>query len=124
MWAGDSRVYRVRRGQLEQLTRDHSVVAESSELLVDGPANAITRAVGGEATLVLDVYRDRVRAGDRFLLCSDGLTRTVTDDRVLNWMQHDYISAAAQGLINASLEAGAPDNVTVVVVEAYAAGWT
>ena len=124
MWAGDSRVYRVRRGQLEQLTRDHSVVAESLELIVDGPANAITRAVGGEATLVLDVYRDRVRAGDRFLLCSDGLTRTVTEDRILNWMQHDYISAAAQGLINASLEAGAPDNVTVVVVEAYAAGWT
>jgi type VI secretion system protein ImpM len=124
IWAGDSRVYRVRRGRLEQLTRDHSLAAEAQELAVDEATNAITRAVGGEATLVLDVYRDRVRAGDRFLLCSDGLTRTVPDDVILEWMQHDYISAASQGLINAALEAGAPDNVTVVVIEAYAAGWT
>lgn len=124
IWAGDSRVYRVRRGQLEQLTHDHSLAAEARERAVDEAVNAITRAVGGEAALDLDVYRDRVRAGDRFLLCSDGLTRTVPDDLILEWMQHDYISAAAQGLINAALEAGAPDNVTVVVVEAYAAGWT
>jgi type VI secretion system protein ImpM len=124
MWAGDSRAYRVRRGHLEQLTRDHSLAVESQEVAVGPSANAITRAVGGEPALVLDVYRDRVRAGDRFLLCSDGLTRTVSEDVILEWMQHDYISAAVQGLINAALEAGAPDNVTVIVVEAYAAGWT
>jgi type VI secretion system protein ImpM len=123
IWAGDSRAYRVRRGQLEQLTRDHSVLEESGEMTVGESVTAITRAVGGDATLDLDVYRDRVRAGDRFLLCSDGLTRTVSEDRILEWMQHEYISAAARGLVAACLEAGAPDNVTVIVIEAYVPGW-
>jgi type VI secretion system protein ImpM len=123
-WAGDSRVYRVRRGQLEQLTRDHSLLAESG-FLPDGESpNAITRAVGGEPTLALDLYRDRVRPGDRFLLCSDGLTRTLSEERILHWMQHEYISAAVQGLMTDTLEAGAPDNVTAVIVEAYAPGWS
>jgi serine/threonine protein phosphatase PrpC len=123
IWAGDSRVYRMRQGQLEPLTRDHSLAVESAELAVGESMNAITRAVGGEPTLALDTYRDRVRAGDRFLLCSDGLTRTVPEARILEWMQHEYISAAVQGLVHAALDAGGPDNVTVVVVEAYAAGW-
>jgi serine/threonine protein phosphatase PrpC len=113
----------MRQGQLEPLTRDHSLAVESAELAVGESMNAITRAVGGEPTLALDTYRDRVRAGDRFLLCSDGLTRTVPEARILEWMQHEYISAAVQGLVNAALDAGGPDNVTVVVVEAYAAGW-
>ena len=60
LWAGDSRVYRARGGRLEQLTRDHSLVAES-EGLTAAPSNIITRAVGGEPTLTLDVYRDRVQ---------------------------------------------------------------
>jgi type VI secretion system protein ImpM len=122
IWAGDSRVYRARRGQLEQLTHDHSLAVESEELAVGEAANAITRAVGGEPTLALDIYRDRVRTGDRFLLCSDGLTRTVPEERIREWMEHENISAAVDGLIAATLEAGAPDNVTVVIVEAYAQG--
>jgi serine/threonine protein phosphatase PrpC len=74
--------------------------------------------------LALDLYRDRVRPGDRFLLCSDGLTRTLSEERILHWMQHEYISAAVQGLMTDTLEAGAPDNVTAVIVEAYAPGWS
>lgn len=119
IWAGDSRVYRARRGRLEQLTRDHSLAAESQELAVGEAANAITRAIGGEPTLALDIFRDRVRTGDRFLLCSDGLTRAVPEERILEWMAHENIGAAVDGLIAATLQAGAPDNVTVVIVEAY-----
>ena len=119
VWAGDSRVYRARRGLLEQLTRDHSLAEESQELAVGKAVNAITRAIGGEPTLTLDVYRDRVRGGDRFLLCSDGLTRTVPEPLILEWLEHDRIDDAVEGLIAATLAAGAPDNVTVVIVEAY-----
>lgn len=118
LWAGDSRVYRSRAGRLEQLTRDHSVAAEANGM-TSVPSNVITRAIGGEATLTLDVCRDRVNAGDRFLLCSDGLTRMVPEEQIQAWMQHEDIRAGVDGLIDATLTAGAPDNVTVVIVEAY-----
>lgn len=118
LWAGDSRVYRIRSGRLEQLTRDHSLAAEN-EGLTSESSNIVTRAIGGEPTLALDVYHDRVRAGDRFLLCSDGLTRIVPEAQIQQWMEHDDIHAAVEGLIGATLAAGAPDNVTAVIVEAY-----
>jgi type VI secretion system protein ImpM len=108
LWAGDSRVYRWRSGRLEQLTRDHS--------LAD---HAVTRAVGGEPALALDVLRERVRTGDRFLLCSDGLTRVVPDAAICQWMAHADIRVAVDGLVQSALDAGAPDNVTVLVVEAF-----
>ncbi len=117
-WAGDSRVYRLRNGRLEQLTRDHSV-AEAEGLAAAEAGTAITRAVGGEDTLTLDVYRDRVVAGDRFLLCSDGLTRTVPDAGLQEWMAHEPIRAGVDGLLAAARAAGAPDNVTIVIVEAF-----
>jgi type VI secretion system protein ImpM len=118
LWAGDSRAYRLRDGRLAQLTRDHSL-AESGALAEGESSSAITRAIGGEATLELDVYRDRVQAGDRFLLCSDGLTRTLPDGRIQELMAHENIRTAVDDLISATLVAGAPDNVTVVIVEAY-----
>jgi type VI secretion system protein ImpM len=117
LWAGDSRVYRWRSGRLEQLTRDHSLV-DPDGLIGGQLSHAVTRAVGGEATLSLDVYRDGVRAGDRFLLCSDGLTRAVPDNQIRAWMERDDIRTAVNGLIKATLDAGAPDNVTVLIVEA------
>jgi hypothetical protein len=105
---------------LERLTRDHSAEA------LDGPegrepvnANAITRAVGVQPTLALDMLRDTVCAGDRFLLCSDGLTRTVSEPEIEALMEGGDIGAAVQGLISATLAAGAPDNV-VLIAEAYA----
>jgi len=117
LWAGDSRVYRFRGGALEQLTRDHS------ESEIEGPghgSSAVTRAVGGEATLSLDSARGRVSPGDRFLLCSDGLTRIVAEPTIQEWMSKSDLREAAEGLVAATLAAGAPDNVTVVLVEAYA----
>ncbi|MGB7218853.1 MAG: type VI secretion system-associated protein TagF [Vicinamibacterales bacterium] len=118
LWAGDSRVYRARGGRLEQLTRDHSLASEL-EGVAAVPANIITRAVGGDPTLELDVYRDRVNPGDRFLLCSDGLTRIIPDAQIVQFMAHEDIRAAVDGLIAVTLAAGAPDNVTVLIVEAY-----
>ena len=119
LWAGDSRVYRWRSGRLEQLTRDHS--AEDLERPGGRElSNAVTRAVGIQPTLTLDVLRDEVCAGDRFLLCSDGLTRTISDPQIEALMENGDIGAAVEGLIMATLAAGAPDNVTVLIAEAYA----
>jgi type VI secretion system protein ImpM len=116
LWAGDSRAYRWRHGGLEQLTQDHSLAV--LEGLAD--SNAITRAVGGEATLDLDLIRERVEPGDRFLLCSDGLSKTVSKEQLASWMAHEDIAQAVDGMINATLAAGAPDNVTALIVEAVA----
>jgi len=115
LWAGDSRAYRWRDGRLEQLTRDHSLAE-----VVGGTSTAITKAVGGEAALALDVVRDRVHAGDRFLLCSDGLTRSLSDAQIAGWMAHEDLRGAVDGLVRATLDAGAPDNVTALIVEAFA----
>jgi type VI secretion system protein ImpM len=119
LWAGDSRVYRWRSGRLERLTRDHSAV-EADGIASRELSNAVTRAVGVQPALALDLCRDRVRAGDRFLLCSDGLTRTVAEDQIAMWMGNPDIQVSVDGLIKATLDAGAPDNVTVVIVEGYA----
>ena len=118
LWAGDSRVYRLRDGQLDQLTRDHSL-AEAVGSTEVAPT-AITRAVGAETSLLLDVYQDRVRAGDRFLLCSDGLTRVLPDAQIRTFLQLPDIQSAVATLVAGTLAAGAPDNVTAVIVDAYA----
>jgi type VI secretion system protein ImpM len=119
LWAGDSRAYRCRTGRLEQLTRDHSVAALD---ILSGlqESHGVTRAVGVQPTLTLDLQREDIRAGDRLLLCSDGLTHTLPDIQIETWMNNPDIRAAVDGLIAATLEAGGPDNVTVLIVEAQA----
>src|SRR5262245_4953753 len=118
-WAGDSRVYRLRHGRLTQLTTDHTWAAELNLQQPNEEADhAITRAVGGEDTLLLDVRRDRVRLGDRYLLCSDGLTRELNDERIAELMGGEDLQQSAKALIDATLEAGARDNVTVLLIEA------
>jgi type VI secretion system protein ImpM len=116
LWAGDSRAYRLRGGRLDQLTQDHSL--PESEGGGNG-STAITRAVGAEKMLELDVYRDRVRPGDRFLLCSDGLTRVLPEDRIQTSMAVADPQSAVEALVAGTLAAGAPDNVTAVIVDAY-----
>jgi serine/threonine protein phosphatase PrpC len=119
VWAGDSRVYRFRHGRLTQLTTDHTWAAELNLQQPNEEADhAITRAVGGEDTLLLDVRRDRVRLGDRYLLCSDGLSRELPDERIAELMAGEDVQQCAKALIDATLQAGARDNVTVVVIEA------
>jgi type VI secretion system ImpM family protein len=118
LWAGDSRAYRWRAGTLEQLTTDHSLAQMGVATVAE--SSVITRAVGVDGDLTLDVHRDAVRPADRFLLCSDGLTRVVPDSEIRTWMQAPDIQDAVEGLIKATLEAGAPDNVTVLIAEAHA----
>lgn len=117
LWAGDSRVYRFRNGVLEQLTRDHSLA--ELEALAPAVSSVITRAVGVEPDLQLDVHREAILPDDRFLLCSDGLTRVLPHEEIGQWMLEADVRTAVDGLIQATLDAGAPDNVTVVVAEAY-----
>jgi len=119
LWVGDSRVYRWRAGRLEQLTRDHSV-ADSDGLDGRDLSNVVTRAIGVRPALAVDLVRETVCAGDRFLLCSDGLTRTLSEDQILAWMDNSQIGSAVEGLIHDTLAAGAPDNVTVLIVEGFA----
>ncbi len=118
LWAGDSRAYRWRAGTLEQLTRDHSLAELGGTEVVE--SSVITRAVGVDVELALDVHRDAIRPDDRFLLCSDGLTRVVPESEIRNWMQSPDIHTAVDGLIKATLNAGAPDNVTVLIAEVHA----
>jgi len=118
LWAGDSRVYRFRDGRLAQLTRDHTWASQMNlDDLGEEVDHSITRAVGGEDVLLLDVYRDRIRRGDRYLLCSDGLTRELPATRLALLLGQGDAEACAESLIDATLSAGAHDNVTVVVVD-------
>jgi type VI secretion system protein ImpM len=119
LWAGDSRAYRLRAGRLQQLSRDHSLVAETDDTVSEATSNIVTRAVGLEPDLTLDLHRDIVQPNDRFLLCSDGLTKVVPDDRIREWLMKGNPQESVDGLIRTTLDAGAPDNVTVLVVEAY-----
>ncbi|MBC7157834.1 MAG: serine/threonine-protein phosphatase [Rhodobacteraceae bacterium] len=126
LWAGDSRVYRLHHGALAQLTRDHT---EANDLLDAGVisaaeaaswprANVISRAVGVSAPLVLDRVTGALDPGDVFVLCSDGLTKHVTDDEIAAAVRAHGAEAATAALIELTLARGARDNVTVAVVAA------
>ncbi len=124
LWAGDSRLYRIRDGQLTQISEDHSQV---NEMIAKGlltreeakrhPAgNVITRAVGALDTLYLDVAVFELRPGDIYLLCSDGLYGAVDEQRFVDRLAGASIEAATQGLIDDALANRARDNVTLVAI--------
>ncbi len=109
---GDSRIYRFRQGGLVQLTRDHSWPSEDSAM-----RNVLTRAVGAEPAVEVDHRLLEVAGGDVFLLCSDGLTRTVEDESIVRTMTDCSTGeAASERLIELAKDQGAPDNVTVALV--------
>ena len=123
---GDSRIYVLRGGSLAQLTRDHTVVADMLEqrLMTDEQASTdsgrgfLTRALGGAAAVEADVQTVDAQPGDRFLLCSDGLTTMLADDRIRVLLDSEADpQAAAEALVAAANEAGGEDNVTAVVVD-------
>ena len=126
LWAGDSRIYRWCAGELSRLTTDHSRVQElvdagllAPESAANHPhSNIVTRAIGG-GRLEFGRLREPLKPGDRFLLCSDGLTNMVTDPEIARELNGAAVSAeAAQHLLDLVLARGAHDNVTVVVVDA------
>lgn len=129
LWAGDSRIYLLRDGVLTQITRDHSLVQDmvdagaltAEEAERHPHANVITRAVGGgDDALVLDKVTGTVLAGDRFLLCSDGLSKTLPEAEIAALLATPNDVAPTEPLIVAALAREAADNVTAVVL--WAAG--
>lgn len=132
LWAGDSRIYRLRRGELEQLSRDHSEVQELVEqgILSREEArtwrgrNVITRAVGVYDEIEVEAIGGDVKTGDTFLLCSDGLTAHASDDDILDAVSGRTARAACEALLELVLERGATDNVTIVITQVRAADAT
>lgn len=130
LWAGDSRIYRLRDGRLERCTRDHSLV----QAMVDGGClaaedapshsarNVITRAVGGDTRFEVDIAYADLHGGDRFLLCSDGVHGSLDDDTIADLLRQGSCQTACVALVDLVLARGAPDNTTAVVVDARDSG--
>lgn len=122
---GDSRVYLIReRGNIHQITLDHSLVAEQvrSGLLREEDArnhslkNLITRAVGIKDTVRVDLYALKVVEHDTLLICSDGLSNIVTDDRISRALSNGNLRHGTESLIEQALNGGGPDNITALTV--------
>ena len=121
---GDSRAYLYRDGELRQLTRDHSLVEElrrqgrlTTEEAEEHPQRSIiTRALGPERNVELDVHTHQARSGDLYLLCSDGLTSMVREERMREIVEDSgSLQAAAERLVAEANEMGGRDNITVVM---------
>ncbi|MDR1082529.1 MAG: Stp1/IreP family PP2C-type Ser/Thr phosphatase [Coriobacteriales bacterium] len=123
---GDSRAYLLQKGQLRQITRDHSVVAElissgqitREEARTHPDRSVITRALGSDPHVRPDIYEMRLHAGERLMLCSDGLTgmlNTATLQNILT--ENPDPQQAADALIDAANNAGGHDNITAIVVD-------
>jgi len=125
MWAGDSRVYRLRNFVLEEMTTDHSeveeLIAEGSLAREDADGypgeNVITRAVGGEEELFLEVKLFELAHRDRYLICSDGLYREIKFEEICELLSDGGIAAACQRLINCAKARRCSDNVSVIGVD-------
>ena len=124
LWAGDSRVYRYRKGLLKQITRDHS----EAELLRDAGitpeeisnlpyAESITRAVGADTFLQLEAQIQEIQAGDIYLLCSDGLYKELDETDMAQIMSANDIKTSIQQLLATALKRQGRDNITIVVIE-------
>ncbi len=122
---GDSRAYLIRENQISQLTEDHSWVQEQVKMGVLSPAearnhplkNIITRSIGHEREIRADLVKTEYRVGDKYLLCSDGLTNMVKDEEILKIALEKDLAEAIAGLILRANEEGGYDNITVVMAE-------
>lgn len=127
LWAGDSRLYRLRGGRIEMLSHDHSMVAalvDAGQLTWDEAeqhpqSNAITRAVGVGDELELDKVRGEVIPGDRFLLCSDGLSKYATFGMLEKMLNELPLETVSDRLIQLALDGGGADNISVIVVDLF-----
>ena len=125
LWAGDSRIYRLRDGHIEMLSEDHSAVAEyvlAGKMTWDEAeqhphSNAITRAVGVGEELEIDKVRGNAVSGDRFLICSDGLTKYATFQILEDALGSTPLETVGDQLIQIALNGGGADNITAVVID-------
>ena len=125
IWAGDSRIYRLRGGMLRQLTRDHRWVEEyvalglmTREMADRNPrSHEITRAVGAEDSLELAIEVRELAAADRFLLCSDGLYGEISDHDILRLLEQEDLNQVCHAMVEQAKKNGAHDNVTVIAVQ-------
>jgi serine/threonine protein phosphatase PrpC len=126
LWAGDSRVYRLRDGRLTQLTQDHS---EVQRLIDEGmldpalaeshpSANVVTKAIGGQDDMVLQLGLDKIKEQDIYLICSDGLYRDISDQELEDMIDSEDVEGSCETLIDTVLSRTAADNVTAIVTRA------
>jgi serine/threonine protein phosphatase PrpC len=124
---GDSRCYRLRGQELQQITKDHSLLQEQIDAGLITPEqaafsankNLVTRAVGVEDTVLLETHQHDVAAGDLYLLCSDGLSDMLDDPSIGQLLQaNDSLETTARALIDAANDAGGKDNISVILVRA------
>jgi protein phosphatase len=122
---GDSRAYRVRKGSISQLTRDHSLFNDyimampelTEEQRAELPRNVITRALGMQDSVVVDLISDEPQPGDVYLLCSDGLSGMLSDDQILDVVSStDEAYETCRRLIARANENGGEDNITALVI--------
>jgi serine/threonine protein phosphatase PrpC len=124
-WAGDSRLYRLRNGELRQLTTDHSQVEvyieqgliSRQEAETHPHGNMITRAVGASDDLFIDFDMQEMHSGDRYMLCSDGLTKHTGDLEFEEMLSKGTAEESCKELTALTLERGAGDNVTTIVID-------
>jgi serine/threonine protein phosphatase PrpC len=123
LWAGDSRLYLVSHGTIRQVSRDHT---EVEEMLANGtvtleearrwPTNVITKAVGVQDDPELEIVTGSFEEADIFVLCSDGLTKHVSDDEIQRYVSSHDAQASSTALVDLAVQRGGLDNVTIVVV--------
>jgi protein phosphatase len=122
---GDSRCYLLRNSKIQQLTMDHSLVEEQvrlgrmthSEALRSPLKNVITRALGTQSRVTPDVFEREAEPGDLFLLCSDGLTRELSDTKIESVLRSDLtLAVQCSKLVEAAMNAGGNDNITCLLV--------
>lgn len=122
---GDSRAYLLRDNVLTQITNDHSMVADMVRkgVLTEEQAachpmrNYITRAVGTEANIEIDLYTHNRRRGDRWLICSDGLHGMISTEELISFMADEDLEKAADRLLQAALGNGGKDNISLVLIQ-------
>lgn len=129
-YVGDSRLYRFRDGRIEQITRDHSLLEEliarghytREEALNLVRKNIVTRALGVEDTVTVDLIEDTLEVGDVLLLCSDGLNDMISDEAISLTLGKyaDNVARAAKELVRLALENGGKDNVSVALARVEA----
>ncbi|MEW8026546.1 MAG: PP2C family serine/threonine-protein phosphatase [Candidatus Thiodiazotropha sp.] len=129
---GDSRLYRLRAGVFEQLTTDHTMIQEmvnlgdfasiEQALMAGVPTNVLSRAIGSEAIVDIDLNEAEIDLGDLYLICSDGLTGMVTDDEIQSILENANLDLMQQAdeLIDFACRMGGMDNISVILVRTVA----